>query len=132
MTSLLARSRRRRTARPRRGFTIIELMVAIVIISIGLLALAAGSGATVQEMELARHRTATSLIVQARLEKLRASYFCTSFASGTTTVAPAYAEKWTVSAYSGSRTKEVADTVAYKDRKGKTKRFGIVAVLPCH
>lgn len=123
-------SSRRRPPRARRGFTIIELLVAIIIISVGLLALAGGSAATMQMMTLAQEQTSAALIAQSRLEKLRATAACTGFASGSTSVAPAYTDKWTVSTYT-SYSRAVAETVSYKNRYGKTTKFGVVTVMPC-
>ncbi len=117
--------------RARRGFTIVELLVAIIIISVGLLALASGSAATLREMELAQQQSNASMIAQSRLERLRATA-CASIASGSTSVAPAYTDKWAVSSFNGSSTFHiVAETVSYKDRRGSTKKFGVGSVMPC-
>ena len=116
--------------RPRRGFTVVELIVAIIIISVGLLALASGSGATLRQMELSQQQTNAALIAQSRLEQLRATTACSGFATGSTTVAPMYTDSWKISVYT-TQSKAVAETVSYTDRYGKTKKFGVVAVMPC-
>ncbi len=121
----------RKRLRTRRGFTIVELLVAIIIISVGLLALASGSAATLREMELAQQQSSASMIAQSRLERLRATA-CASVVSGSTSVAPAFTDKWTVSAFNGSSIYHiVAETVSYKDRRGSTKKFGVGTVMPC-
>lgn len=89
------------------GFTVVEVLVAVTVISIGLLALA-GSSAVVARM-LAGSRQAT-LAVQAaerRLEELRrqahaAAPTCLAPASGSTTGTDGIAERWAVLTGSGT------------------------------
>lgn len=118
--------------RARRGFTVVELVVAIIIITVGLLALAAGSGATIRQMELSQQQSSAALIAQSRMEQFRAISACSGFASGSTTVNALYTDKWTVTTYAANKpARTVAETVSYKDRYGKTKKFGVVSVMPC-
>lgn len=130
MRSVSSRAPEPPRLRARRGFTIVELVVAIIIITVGLLALAGGSAATIRQMELSQQTSTAALIAQSRLEKLRATSACSNFASGSSSVTPVYSDKWTVASYATSA-RAVAETVSFKDRYGKTKKFGLVTVMPC-
>jgi Tfp pilus assembly protein PilV len=81
--------------RPRRGFTIIEVLVAITVIMIGVLALV-GSGALVVKM-LARGNRATraAFYAQEHVERLRSTP-CQLLSSGTQAYAGNYTVTWTV------------------------------------
>ena len=72
-TDMLSRlSRTRRARRPRRaGFTVMELIVAIVILSIGLLGLAATSGIVMRLLGGGTHQTVAANVALARFEQLR-------------------------------------------------------------
>jgi prepilin-type N-terminal cleavage/methylation domain-containing protein len=62
-----------RTGRARRsGFTVMELIVAIVILSIGLLGLAATSGIVMRLIGGGTHQTVAANVALARFEQLRA------------------------------------------------------------
>ncbi len=67
---------RTRTSHPKRegrsGFTIMELLVAIVILSIGLLGLAATSGVVMRLIGGGTHQTVAANVALARFEQLRA------------------------------------------------------------
>jgi prepilin-type N-terminal cleavage/methylation domain-containing protein len=66
-------SRPRRALRARRaGFTVMELIVAIVILSIGLLGLAATSGIVMRLIGGGTHQTVAANVALARFEQLRA------------------------------------------------------------
>jgi prepilin-type N-terminal cleavage/methylation domain-containing protein len=71
MLSRLSRARRARRAR-RSGFTVMELIVAIVILSIGLLGLAATSGIVMRLIGGGTHQTVAANVALARFEQLRA------------------------------------------------------------
>lgn len=67
----IPRARRARRAR-RGGFTVMELIVAIVILSIGLLGLAATSGIVMRLIGGGSHQTVAANVALARFEQLRA------------------------------------------------------------
>lgn len=73
-------SRARRRAR-RSGFTVMELIVAIVILSIGLLGLAATSGIVMRLIGGGSHQTVAANVALARFEQLR-SLSCGRMTSG--------------------------------------------------
>lgn len=56
----------------RAGFSLVELVVAMVILTVGLLALAAGTGFVIRSTELGRVDTARTAAVQTAIESLRA------------------------------------------------------------
>jgi prepilin-type N-terminal cleavage/methylation domain-containing protein len=71
MLTRLSRAHRARRAR-RSGFTVMELIVAIVILSIGLLGLAATSGIVMRLIGGGSHQTVAANVALARFEQLRA------------------------------------------------------------
>ena len=117
------------TRTPRRGFTVIELVVTIVILTVGLLAMAANSTLIGRQMRGARVMTDAANTAQMRFEALR-SVPCTTLAStgsGTATVGEV-TEVWTST--NGTRVVTVTDTVKY------TTRYGVQAhayrtMIPC-
>lgn len=71
--------RRGSSARARRGFTIVELLVAIILAGVGLLALAGAGGIVAREVAAAASRTAAALLARNRVEWF-ASTSCASAA----------------------------------------------------
>jgi type IV pilus assembly protein PilV len=73
--------------RNRKGFTIIEVLIAIIMLTIGVLALASSSGAITRMMYFAQRRTDASALAQSVLDSLRymannTSPKCTALANG--------------------------------------------------
>ena len=60
-----------RAASQRSGFTLMELMVALVILSVGILGLAASSGIVMRMIGGGTHQTVAANVAQARFESLR-------------------------------------------------------------
>ena len=55
----------------RSGFTIVEVLIAIVMLSIGVLALASSSGSVTRMMQFGRMKTDATAIAQSVLDSLR-------------------------------------------------------------
>lgn len=126
----MERGRRRVTLRARRGFTIAELIVAILIITVGVVALAGSSAAVLREMELAQGATLAATIAQSRLEVLRSYSACTSITSGADTVRH-MPETWTVTnPATTNASRNVTVTVKYKYRTS-TKTYTVGSQVPC-
>jgi Tfp pilus assembly protein PilV len=102
------RSLRRRPAAT--GFTLVEVLVAIVLIEIGLLALTAASGIVIRQATLARARLAALEIARNRIETLAATP-CAPLVGG---VAPraGYSELWS-SRLHPVATRELRDSVSF-------------------
>ncbi len=60
---------------PRGGFSIVELLIALVILTVGMLALAAGSGYTTVEVRTSALRTQRNAAISGAIEQLRARAF---------------------------------------------------------
>ncbi|HTI62603.1 MAG TPA: prepilin-type N-terminal cleavage/methylation domain-containing protein [Gemmatimonadaceae bacterium] len=116
-------------ARARRdGFTLAEVVVAMVILSVGLLALASGSMGVIRQMRSGNQAAIAAMVAQSRMEKMR-SRTCSSITTGTATTS-GMAEKWSVNAMS-ARISAVTETVTYVPRPGVTKKLGMTGVVPC-
>lgn len=87
----------------RSGFSLVEVIVALVILTTGVMGLAATTMYVVRQTTLADVTTERSSAVQTVLERLRATPYA-SLASGDTTVG-SFAIKWAVT--TGSRTKQI-------------------------
>ena len=117
-------------ARARRdGFTIAEVVIAMVILSVGLLALASGSVGVIRQMRAGNQAAVAAMVAQSRMEKMR-SRMCASISTGTATT-NGMSEKWTVNSALSTRYSAVAETVSYVPRPGVTKKLGVSGVVPC-
>ena len=116
-------------ARARRdGFTLAEVVISMVILSVGLLALASGSMGVMRQMRAGNQAAIAAMVAQSRMEKMR-SRMCSNISSGTGTTS-GMSEKWTVNSLS-ARMSAVAETVTYVPRPGVTKKLGMNGVVPC-
>ena len=115
-----------RRAKPRRGFTLVELLVAIVLLSVGALALASLSAVVMRNINGAAQQTIAATIAQARLERLR-GLSCTKLESGSADTR-GMDESWKV--IPETRTVTVVLTVNYDD--GRRNRLHIhETIIPC-
>jgi prepilin-type N-terminal cleavage/methylation domain-containing protein len=116
------------------GFSIIEVLVAIVILSVGLLALAQSSGTVSRMVGRGKQDTQAAMAAQSQLEVLRRQATttptkCTGLTSGSTTVAASgMTTAWTVTG--SGNTREVVITVTYRISRG-TRQEVVRAVLGC-
>ena len=102
-------------ARDRAGFTVIEVIVAILVLTIGVLALAGTAAVVTKQMATGNRQTVASTIAQARFDSL-ASVDCTQLAAAgaTNTGVVEYrkgqvSETWTVT--DGNDVKNIEDKV---------------------
>lgn len=119
--------RRGPRARARNGFTLVELIVAMLMLTIGLLGLAGVGAVVLQQMKGGTYQTIAASIAQSRFEQMEGDA-CTAIASGAATVR-GMTEKWTASAL-GPRAMSVVDTVSFVSPRG-TRKVGINTVVYC-
>lgn len=120
-----AAERRRRAARP--GFTIVELIVAMLMLTIGLLGLAGVGAVVLKQMRGGTYQTIAASIAQSRFEQLEGDP-CASIASGSATIR-GMSERWVVAPI-GLRATAVYDTVTFTSSSG-TRKVGIHTVVSC-
>ncbi|MGH7533516.1 MAG: type IV pilus modification PilV family protein [Gemmatimonadales bacterium] len=106
----------------RSGFTITEVMIAVVILGIGVLALAGGAAAATRMLGQGQRTTNAAAVGAARLDGLRRAANATnprctsgSFASGNATT-NSVVESWTVPTTGFART--VIEVVTYRKYNG--------------
>lgn len=69
------------SARAREGFSLVELMVALVILTAGMLAMASASGFSSLSVQIAGNRTARAMAVSAEIEKIRSQAAASNWSS---------------------------------------------------
>lgn len=120
---------RRARLRAKRGLTIIEMMVAIILLGVGMLGLAGFSLAAGTQARGASLQQTAALVVQSRLDSL-ASVTCTALApagsqSGSATTLGVQ-EKWIIA--DGNDIKTITDSVKFKGRK---RPLVYQSIIPC-
>jgi prepilin-type N-terminal cleavage/methylation domain-containing protein len=118
---------------PRTGFTLVEIMVAIVVLSIGVLGLAATAGVVVRQMTGAVHQSVAATVAYSRMERIRtgncvAMKDSSSPPAGVTT--RNVTEHWKIKGTPGSHVLLVYDTITYMVR-GKKKTQIYNSEYPC-
>ena len=118
----------------RAGFTIPEIIVAIMVLTIGLLAMASTSGAVAKQMAGARRQTVAATIAQSRFDSLT-SVRCALLAppSGTTSLVTSgtssrsgVTESWTVT--DGDDVKKITVSISFP---GRPTPMVYQSILPC-
>lgn len=117
-------------ARARRGFSLVEILVAVVILSIGVLGLVAGSTVVVRMMGEGMTTTVASSTIQTRMERI-AGQRCDSLKLGVkdSLIRPNVRERWIISD-AGNNTRKINDTITWITQRGN-RSLGYVTIIPC-
>jgi type IV pilus modification protein PilV len=100
-----------------RGLTIVEVLVAMLVLTVGLLALAASAGYATRVAGQAKRDAEVATLARSRLEILRAGG-CPAMAEGSTGAGP-YALSWTVTAIQDGRARQIRLTVTSRAARGQ-------------
>ena len=119
--------RPRSLGRNRRGLTLIEMIIAIIVMSIGIMGLAGTASYVAQQMGGGNAQTIAAALATKVADSLSARR-CSALVSGTQTKR-GVTVKWTVS--DSSRTKWVTEQVQYRPKRGAMKTFNYVTVIQC-
>ena len=105
--------------RNEKGFTIVEVLIAVIMLTIGVLALASSSGGTTRMLSFGQKKTDASAIAQSVLDSLRyraaaTTPKCTALASGSQATSPklGFTTSWTVTTSGDLR--NIVVNVAYR------------------
>jgi Tfp pilus assembly protein PilV len=113
----------------RKGMSIIEVLIAMMLLSFGLLALAGFSLTVSKQYASSTMQETAALIVQSRFDSV-ASIRCQALApSGTQTGTMSYrgvTEKWVIA--DGNDVKVITDTVRFSSR---TRPLAYRSIIPC-
>jgi type IV pilus modification protein PilV len=104
----------------RGGFTIVETLVAVIVLSIGVLALASTVGGITRMMSSGQQKTRAATVAASILENIRNQAYasipkCSSLSNGSSTTSlygTRYASSWTISGAGTSR--DVRIVVSYR------------------
>lgn len=99
-----------------RGFTIVEVVVAVLVLTVGLLGLASTAAVVTRMIAQGDRYTEASTLANRQLEVLR-SQGCSSLADGSTTVGR-FQVSWRVTSVSGGRGRQVTITVVSPTGRG--------------
>jgi type IV pilus modification protein PilV len=133
---LRSSARRRATGasgipRGRRGFSLVELMVAMMLLTVGVLGLASVSAYAIRQDSVATRANSATLVAQSRMERLR-SRRCDDIVSSSSPVTTNnVTESWTVTNV-GAKTKTVKGTFTYKTRRGATRTIEEYTTILCN
>lgn len=116
-------------ARLRRdGFTLAEVVISMVILSVGLLALASGSVGVMRQMRAGNKSAVAAMVAQSRLEKMRSKPCAAATGSATTN---GMSERWRSYSGQSARYNAVAETVLYQRRAGKMDTLVMNGTVVC-
>jgi type IV pilus modification protein PilV len=109
-------------SRNRRGFTIVEILVAVIVLSIGVLALAGTLGTITRMMSNGQQKTRAATVAASILDSLRnKAYFsipkCSGLSSGSEAISrygSRYASTWTISQNISGTSRDVRIVVSYR------------------
>lgn len=123
------RDRRRHAAKKRQGMTIIEVIVAMMILTFGLLGMAGFSLTVTKQFKTSTKQEAAALMVQSRIDSV-ASIRCQALApsgpqSGSL-VSMGVSEKWVIE--DGNDIKILTDSVIFAPR---TRYLVYRSIIPC-
>ena len=111
----------------RRGFTLIEMIIAIIVMSIGIMGLAGTATYVATQMGGGNAQTIAAAMATKVSDSLAARR-CAAIVDGTQTRRGVTAT-WVVA--DSTRTKWVTSTIQYKPKRGATKTINYVTVIQC-
>jgi prepilin-type N-terminal cleavage/methylation domain-containing protein len=118
------------------GFTLVEVLVAVVVLGIGIIAMAGTSGMVARMIGRGKMATRAGQAATRKVEELRLAAYSTSprctagaFASGGPVVANGVTTSWVVGASAKARSVQV--TVSFKTTRGGTHTDVLNTLIEC-
>lgn len=121
------RSRRCNAVRPARaGFTLVELMVAMLIFTIGILALASTAGVVVRQMGDSGRMSVAASVAKSRVERLRLAPCAVAVTDSAKT--RGVSEVWRLTPM--TRSSQIDVTITYTTKRGSRSQ-SYRSMVPC-
>ena len=111
----------------KRGFTVIEVLIAVIVLVVGLLGLVTTAALVTRMVGRGTRASKATLFAQQKVEGLRATT-CASLAGGADTVAP-YTRKWIVTTVGNARRIQVI--VGYPGTPGTLRADTTATTIDC-
>jgi Tfp pilus assembly protein PilV len=111
--------RRRGLARPRKGFSLVELVIALMLLTFGLLSLASAMASTIVGQRASSSRNELGVLAEAKLEELRGY--------GSTIATDPLRAKLVIGGSVTTSTANYVDTVTAADDRAYIRRWAISA-----
>ncbi len=119
-----------RRLRSRAGLSLVEVIVAMMVLSIGLLGLLGAAASAVRSVIETDRTVSAAYFANERMEQLEA-LGCDAVSSGDEVRQDVYNLEWTVSGTATSRTREVYLTVQYTVRAGRQQTDVFERAMTC-
>lgn len=119
-----------RTRGQRSGFTLVEVMVAILVMAVGLLGLLGAAASTIRVIGEGDRAVAAAYHASGRIDRLTA-LGCDDATSGSDTVDAVYRLAWMVAGDSSSRVRPIMLTAEYPGVRGQVRVDTFETGIPC-
>jgi type IV pilus assembly protein PilV len=123
----MSAARRLKPRRVRRGLTLIEMIIAIIVMSIGIMGLAGTASFVAMQMGGGNAQTIAAALATKVSDSLSARR-CSALVSGSQTKR-GVSISWTVA--DSSRTRWVTEQVQYRPKRGPMKTLNYMTVIQC-
>jgi len=114
----------------RSGFTLVEVIVAILVLGVGLLGLLGAAASTIRVIGEGDRAVAAAYHAGGRMDQLTAQG-CDDAASGSETVDGVYLLTWSVAGDSASRVRPIMVTAEYPGVRGRVRVDTFETGIPC-
>ena len=112
------------------GFTIVEIMVAMLVLTVGLLGLLGTTAAIMKSVGESKRTMTAAFYANERLERLEA-LSCDAIAGGSDVQQSVYTLSWTVSGTTTSIVRDIRLTVDYPLGGGRTRQDVFEKAIAC-
>jgi prepilin-type N-terminal cleavage/methylation domain-containing protein len=114
----------------RSGFTLVELMVAMLVLGVGLLGLLGAAASTIRVIGEGDRAVAAAYHAGGRIDRLTAMG-CDNAANGSETVEGVFLLTWSVAGDSASRVRPIMVTAQYPGVRGRVRVDTFETGIPC-